>query len=148
MAAHCATCCPAQMMKERRLFRLFSALSRFTGFPDLREGQRIGAPRCGLPGGNAASRHAIWPKIPWGNGGVNPPIPRRTPVCWREPRKKDGTATQPTQVGDKRPVGGLYSPIHSGGSIPQTTPAKCRGVGGAACDTGGTSAGRPRTLAP
>lgn len=35
-------------MKERRLFRLFSALSRFTGFPDLREGQRIGAPRRSL----------------------------------------------------------------------------------------------------
>ena len=73
MAAHCATCCPAQMMKERRLFRLFSALSRFTGFPDLREGQRIGAPRRGLPGGNAASRHAIWPKIPWGKGDGHSP---------------------------------------------------------------------------
>ena len=34
---------PAQMMKERRLFRLFSTLPRLTEFTDLREGQRMGA---------------------------------------------------------------------------------------------------------
>ena len=31
------------MMKERRLFRLFSTLPRLTEFTDLREGQRMGA---------------------------------------------------------------------------------------------------------
>ena len=34
---------PAQMMKEGRLFRLFSTLPRLTEFTDLREGQRMGA---------------------------------------------------------------------------------------------------------
>lgn len=90
---------------------------RLTEFTDLRKGQRmghLGTDRAETP--PDSTRHLAQNSM--GEGGRTFPQFPGVPPSVSGSRKKGGTATQPTQVGDKRHVGSLYGPIHEGKTFP------------------------------
>lgn len=120
MAARCATCCPAQMMKEKKALSPLLRTLPIYRIPGFTEGRRMGASaRTGRK--LRQTSRTIWPKFHRGRELLHL-LPLRSP-CLMEYRgpQKAGTATQLTQVGDVRQCEKPMRPDTWGKSFPWGT---------------------------